>query len=100
MRGDALVVCCFVACLVSGGARPAPAQQEVYHPGETYDSLQAGRDAYLDAEAQRRALIGRQIMIENQIVEQNTWPTRRTSIGRCVPSPMDRSCPRSMLAPR
>ena len=57
----------------TSAARPAPAQQEVYHPGETYDSLQAGQDAYMDAEAQRRALIGRQIMIEDQIMQQNTW---------------------------
>ena len=61
MRGNALLACCFAAFLCTSAARPAPAQQEVYHPGETYDSLQAGQDAYWDAEAQRRALIGRQI---------------------------------------
>ncbi len=73
MRGNALLSCCLAAFLVSTVVRPARAQQEVYHPGETYDSLQAGQDAYWDAEAQRRALIARQLMIEEQIVVQNTW---------------------------
>ncbi len=73
MRSDAVLVCCFAVFLAASAARPAAAQQELYHPGETYDSLQAGRDAYLDAEAERRALIGRQIMIEDQIMQQNTW---------------------------
>ncbi len=49
------------------------AQEEVYHPGETYDSLQAGYDAYLDSEAERRAQIGRQIMLEEQVMVNNTW---------------------------
>lgn len=73
MRGNALLVCCFVAFLSILEVRPALAQQEVYHPGETYDSLQAGQDAYWNAEAQRRALVGRQLMIEEQIMLQNTW---------------------------
>ena len=73
MRGNALWVCSFAAILLIGEARHAPAQQEFYHPGETYDSLQAGQDAYLDAEAQRRALVGRQLMVEDQIMQQNTW---------------------------
>ena len=76
-----------------GAARPAPAQQEFYHPGETYDSLQAGQDAYLDAEAQRRALVGRQLMVEDQIMQQNTWldpqdkyrPVRPESYGPILP---------------
>ena len=61
-----------LAMAVSGG-RQLQAQQEVYHPGETYNSLQAGYDAYLDAEAERRAQIGRQIMIQEQIMATNTW---------------------------
>ncbi len=73
MRGKACLVCCLAAFFCTSAARPAPAQEEVYHPGETYDSLQAGQDAYWDAEAQRRALIGRQLMIEEQIMLQNTW---------------------------
>ncbi len=73
MRGNAYLVCCFAASLFGITPRPAPAQQEFYHPGETYDSLQAGHDAHIDAEAQRRALVGRQIMTENQIIQQNTW---------------------------
>jgi hypothetical protein len=73
MRGDALLVGCFAVFLAVSAARPAQAQQEFYHPGETYDTLQAGRDAYMDAEAQRRALIGRQIMVEEQIMRENTW---------------------------
>ncbi|MGA2253794.1 MAG: hypothetical protein ABSG53_03960, partial [Thermoguttaceae bacterium] len=73
MRGNALWVCSFTAILFISVARPAPAQQEVYHPDETYDSLQAGRDAHWDAEAQRRAIVGRQLVIEAQIVQQNTW---------------------------
>ena len=93
MRGNALLVCCFAAFLFISAARPAPAQQEVYHPGETYDSLQAGQDAYWDAEAQRRALIGRQLMIEEQIMQQNTWadpqdkyrPVRPESFGPILP---------------
>jgi hypothetical protein len=57
--------------------QPLLAQQEVYHPGETYDSLQAGRDAYWDAEAERRAKIGRQLMLEEQIQAENTWSDPR-----------------------
>lgn len=64
MRGKARLACCIAAFFFSVVARPVAAQQEVFHPGETYDSLQAGQDAYVDAEAQRRARIGRQIMIE------------------------------------
>ena len=69
------IFCAFgfaVLCVV-GSARWSSAQQEVYHPGETYDSLQAGRDAYWDAEAERRAKIGRQLMLEEQIQVENTW---------------------------
>jgi hypothetical protein len=100
MRSNAPLVCCFAAFLAAISARSAPAQQEVYHPGETYDSLQAGRDAFLDAEAQRRALIGRQIMVEDQIMQQNTWadpqnkyqPVRPESYGPILPkSPASRT---------
>lgn len=73
MRCQVLVIACLAAIFCTATVRPAPAQQEVYHPGETYDSLQAGQDAYWDAEAQRRALIARQLMIEEQIMLQNTW---------------------------
>ena len=59
--------------MAASGTRQIQAQQEVYHPGETYDTLQAGYDAYLDAEAERRAQIGRQIMIQEQIIATNTW---------------------------
>ncbi len=70
-----------------------PAQEEVYHPGETYDSLQAGRDSYFDAEAERRAKIGRQLMLEEQIQALNTWsdpqdkyrPVRPESYGPIRP---------------
>ena len=72
MRSVVVWACCSAAFLCIIAARPAPAQQEVYHPGETYDSLQAGQDAYWDAEAQRRALIGRQLMIQEQVMLQNT----------------------------
>ncbi|MGO9109643.1 MAG: hypothetical protein ACLP9L_10450 [Thermoguttaceae bacterium] len=93
MRGNVLLVCCFAAFLSGTAARPAPAQREVYHPGETYDSLQAGLDAHVDAEAERRAMIGRQVMIEEQIVQQNTWadpqdkyrPVRPESYGPILP---------------
>ncbi len=93
MRINTLGGCFFAAILLIGGARPMMAQQEVFHPGETYDSLQAGQDAYGDAEAQRRALIGRQLMIEEQLVRQNTWadpqakyrPVRPESYGPILP---------------
>ena len=93
MRDNALLAFCFAAYLLTDAAQPAPAQQEVYHPGETYDTLQAGQDAYWDAEAQRRALIGRQLMIEEQIMLQNTWadpqdryrPVRPESYGPILP---------------
>ena len=68
-----LGACGIAVLLFVGSARPAFAQQEVYHPGETYDSLQAGRDSYWDAEAERRAKIGRQLMLEEQIQTENTW---------------------------
>ena len=63
------------------------------HPGETYDSLQAGRDAHFDAEAERRAKIGRQLMLEEQIQAENTWsdpqdkyrPVRPESYGPVRP---------------
>jgi len=71
--GNALRVCSLAAILCFGVARNCAAQQELYHPGETYDSLEAGRDAHLDAEAQRRAMVGRQLLIEDQIIQQNTW---------------------------
>jgi hypothetical protein len=85
--------CGFAALLTMSGARLALAQEEVVHPGETYDSLQAGQDAYGDAEAQRRALIGRQLMLEEQIQAQNTWsdpqdkyrPVRPESYGPVRP---------------
>ena len=81
------------AFLLATTTLPLAAQQEVYHPGETYDSLQAGQDAYGDAEAQRRALIGRQLLLEEQIMRQNTWadpqdryrPVRPDSYGPIAP---------------
>lgn len=73
MRGGCFFACVIPALFVPGAARPACAQEEVVHPGESYDSLQAGRDAYFDAEAERRAKIGRQLMLEEQIQAQNTW---------------------------
>ena len=87
------------AFLCSGPARPAPAQQEVYHPGETYDSLQAGQDAHADAEAQRRALIGRQIMIEDQIVQQNTWADPQDKYRPVRPESYGPVLPRSYVGP-
>ena len=72
---------------------PAAAQIEVYHPGETYDSLQAGHDAYVNAEAVRRAAIGRQLQLQEQIQRDNTWanpadkysPIRPESFGPILP---------------
>ncbi len=92
MRGT-LRKCCLAAIFCGSAVLPARAQQEFHHPGETYDSLQAGQDAHADAEAQRRALIGRQIMIEDRIVQQNTWadpqdkyrPVRPESYGPILP---------------
>jgi hypothetical protein len=72
MRRTIRLICCFAAVFLCG-VRPGKAQQEVFHPGETYDSLQAGQEAHADAEAERRALIGRQIMIEEQTMRDNTW---------------------------
>jgi hypothetical protein len=80
-------------------ARLAPAQQEVYHPGETYDSLQAGQDAHADAEAERRALIGRQIMIEDQIVQQNTWADPQDKYRPVRPDSYGPVLPRSYVGP-
>jgi len=93
VRGNAPWVCSFAAILFVGLAWPCGAQQESYHPGETYDSLQAGRDAHEDAEAQRRAIVGRQLMIEDQIIQQDTWadpqdryrPVRPESYGPVWP---------------
>jgi hypothetical protein len=99
MRGNALLVCCFAAFLLTGAAPPATAQQEVYHPGETYDSLQAGQDAYWDAEAQRRALIGRQITIENQIMLQNTWADPKDRYRPVHPESYGPVTPKSYPAP-
>jgi hypothetical protein len=73
MRGYVFGACGIALLFIIGVTRPASAQQEVYHPGETYDSLQAGRDSYWEAEAERRAKIGRQLMLEEQIQAQNTW---------------------------
>jgi hypothetical protein len=73
MRVGILGVCGMAVLFVGGWARLSSAQQEVYHPGETYDSLQAGRDSYWEAEAERRAKIGRQLMLEEQIQAENTW---------------------------
>ena len=92
MRANILLVGCSAAFLCTVMVRPMPAQ-EVYHPGETYNSLQAGQDAYWDAEAERRALIGRQLMIEAQIMAQDTWadpqdryrPVRPESYGPILP---------------
>ena len=79
--------------LTAGSARLSSAQQEVIHPGETYDSIQAGHDAYWEAEAERRAKIGRQLMLEEQIQAENTWsdpqdkyrPVRPESYGPVRP---------------
>jgi hypothetical protein len=94
MRGSILWSCGIAVAFIVGAVRLASAQQEVYHPGETYDSLQAGRDAYWDAEAERRAKIGRQLMLEEQIQVENTWsdpqdkyrPVRFESYGPVRPS--------------
>jgi hypothetical protein len=64
-----------------------PLVEEQYRPGETYDSLQAGWDAYLEAEASRRAAIGRQLMAQDRILFFNTWASPyygkvRQPIGR------------------
>jgi hypothetical protein len=99
MRGNALRVCCFVALLFGSAARPAPAQEEVYHPGETYDSLQAGRDAYWDAEAQRRALTGRQLLIEGQIMRQNTWANPQDKYRPVHPESYGPILPRAYAGP-
>jgi len=99
MRGNALVVCCFAAFLSSTAARPARAQQEVYHPGETYDSLQAGQDAHADAEAERRAMIGRQVMIEEQIVQQSTWADPHDKYRPVRPESYGPISPRSYAGP-
>jgi hypothetical protein len=93
MRGNSRLVCSLALLSATIAIRPARAQQEVYHPGETYNSLQAGQDAYSDAEAERRALIGRQIMVEEQIMRDNTWadpqdryrPVHPESHGPVVP---------------
>ncbi len=93
MRGGTLALCGASVLFVVGSARWSLAQQEVIHPGETYDSLQAGRDAYWDAEAERRAKIGRQLMLEEQIQIENTWsdpedkyrPVRPESYGPIRP---------------
>jgi hypothetical protein len=92
MRG---ILCAFgIATLfILGAARPTFSQEEVVHPGETYDSLQAGRDAYFDAEAERQAKIGRQLMLVEQIQAENTWsdpqdkyrPVRPESYGPVRP---------------
>ncbi len=93
MRGGIFGACSIAALFVVGAARLASAQQEVIHPGETYDSLQAGRDAYWEAEAERRAKVGRQLMLEEQIQAENTWsdpqdkyrPVRPESYGPVWP---------------
>ena len=99
MRGNALGVCCLLAFLITGPARLASAQQEVYHPGETYDSLQAGADAHWDAEAQRRALIGRQLMIEEQIMLQNTWADPQARYRSVSPESYGPILPKSYVGP-
>jgi len=94
MRCVICIMCGLAALFIAGASRTVFAQQEVVHPGETYDPLQAGQDAYGDAEAQRRALIGRQLMLEEQIQAQNTWsdpqakyrPVQPESYGPVRPS--------------
>ena len=93
MRGVIFCGCAIAALMILDEARPA-CSQEVVHPGETYDSLQTGRDAYFDAEAERRAKIGRQLMLEEQIQADNTWsdpqdkyrPVRPESYGPVRPA--------------
>jgi hypothetical protein len=54
--------------------QPAPLRpREQYRPGMTYDSLQAGQDAYRAAEADRQAAIQRQLRIQDEIRWYNTW---------------------------
>ena len=77
----------------------ACAQEEVVHPGETYDSLQAGQDAYGDAEAQRRAMIGRQLMLEDQIQAQNTWSDPRSKYRPVQPESYGPIRPQVYLGP-
>ena len=93
MRWGIFWWCVVAISLALGAARSSRGQEEVYHPGETYNSLQAGRDAYWEAEAERRAMIGRQLMLEEQIQAQNTWsdpqdkyrPVRPESYGPVRP---------------
>ncbi|MGA2619825.1 MAG: hypothetical protein ABSF26_19605 [Thermoguttaceae bacterium] len=89
-----LFCACLTAGMLLGGLDcPVVAQIEVYHPGETYDSLQAGHDAYLDAEALRRAAVSRQLQVQEQIQLDNTWanpadkylPIRPESFGPIWP---------------
>lgn len=99
MRINTLGGCFFAPILLIGGAWPMMAQQEVFHPGETYDSLQAGQDAYADAEAQRRALIGRQLLIEDQIMRQNTWADPQDRYRPVSPESFGPVLPKSYVGP-
>ena len=80
-------------------ARPVPAQEEVVHPGETYDSLQAGRDAYFEAEAERRAKIGRQLILEEQIQTDNTWSDPQNKYRPVQPESYGPVRPRVYIGP-
>ena len=57
-----------------GGAATAPAEAaQQTRPKVTYDSLQAGRDAYRIAEEQRRWAIDRQLWLLDEVKRYNTW---------------------------
>jgi hypothetical protein len=52
---------------------PVPAGTAgTYRPGETYDALKAGQDAYRWAESERLAQIARQLQLEDRIRRMNT----------------------------
>jgi hypothetical protein len=90
---------CFAAVLFACLAQSLSAQQEVVHPGETYDSLQAGADAYYDAEAQRRAMIGRQVMLEEQILADNTWADPKYKYQPVGPESYGPILPKAYIGP-
>jgi len=59
---------------------PAPAPSgpvapdgKPYRPNATYDSLQAGQDAYQRGEEERRWAIDRQLQVEQNIIDYNVW---------------------------
>ncbi len=51
---------------------PAPGGRE-YRPNEKYTPLDAGQDAYKRAEGERRWAVDRQLTVEQNIRDYNTW---------------------------